>query len=206
MLGLKIDFPKQGFGNTNDGNTARRFFEDVSLSARILGVDESLMRKCHVILQVIASGFPVNVEKFKEYCLGVAKEFVQLYPWYYMPTAIHKILIHGHQIIEWAPLPIGQLSEDAQESRNKDFKNFREGFSRKCSREKSMEDVFHRLLVSSDPFITSLSNMQPKQGKNLSFEALQLLLPPDDSANHCILDITENCESPSDNDSDNDSD
>jgi len=201
MLGLKIDFPKQGFGSTNDGNTARRFFEDVSLSAQILGVDETLMRKCHVILQVIASGFPVNVEKFKKYCLEIAKEFVQLYPWYYMPTVIHKILIHGHQIIEWAPLPIGQLSEDAQESRNKDIKNFREGFSRKCSREKSMEDVFHRLLVSSDPLITSLSNMQPKQGKKLSSEALQLLLPPDDSAKQCILDI-DNCESASDNNSD----
>ena len=65
-----------------------------------------------------------------------------------------------------------------------------------------MQDVFHRLLVSSDPLITSLSNMQPKQGKNLSSEALQLLLPPDDSANQCILDITENCESASDEDSD----
>ena len=35
ILGLKIDFPKQGFVNTNDGNTARYFFEDES-SAQIL--------------------------------------------------------------------------------------------------------------------------------------------------------------------------
>ena len=100
-----------------------------------------------------------------------------------MPTVIHKILIHGHQIIEWAPLPKGQLSEDAQESRNKDIKNFREGFSRKFSREKSVQDVSHRLLVSSDPFITSLNNVQPKQGQSLSSEALQLLLPSDGSTN-----------------------
>ena len=64
-----------------------------------------------------------------------------------------------------------------------------------------MQDVFHRLLVSSDPFITSLNNMQPKQGQSLSSEALQLLLPPDGSTNQCILDIAENCGSASDKDS-----
>ena len=74
VLGLKIDFPKQGFGNTNDGNTARGFFQDESLCTQNLGVDERLMRECHVILQVIASGFPANVEKFKEYCLEIAKK------------------------------------------------------------------------------------------------------------------------------------
>ena len=74
---------------------------------KFLRVDETLRKQCHVILQVIVSGFPVNVEKFTEYCLEIAKKFVELYPWYYMPTVIHKILIHGYQIIEWAPLPIG---------------------------------------------------------------------------------------------------
>ena len=44
--------------------------------------------------------------------------------------------------------------------------------------------------------------MQPKQGKSLSSEVLQLLLPPDGSTNQCILDIAENCDSASDNDSD----
>ena len=36
-LSLRVDFPKQGFGTTNDGNTARRFFENQSKSAEITG-------------------------------------------------------------------------------------------------------------------------------------------------------------------------
>ena len=140
-MGLKVDCPKQGFGSSNDGNTARRFFAESTSSARILGVDEEILRKCYVILQVIASGFSVNVEKFREYCICVARRIVHLYPWYMMPTAVHKILIHGYMIIEWAPLPIGELSEEAQESRNKDIKAFRERFARKFSREKNLQDV-----------------------------------------------------------------
>lgn len=41
VLGLNIDMPKQGFGSTNDGNTARRFFENVALTAEILNLDKN---------------------------------------------------------------------------------------------------------------------------------------------------------------------
>jgi hypothetical protein len=80
-----------------------------------------------------------------------------------MPTSVHKLLIHGPQIIASALLPIGQLSEDAQEARNKDIKRYREDFSRKCSREKPMEDVFYRLMVTSDPYISSIRKLPQKK-------------------------------------------
>ena len=35
--GLLVDFVKQGSGSTNDGNTARRFFQDVKLTSQITG-------------------------------------------------------------------------------------------------------------------------------------------------------------------------
>lgn len=175
QLHLLVDKPKQGMGNSNDGNTARRFFRETDVSARILGVDAILMRRFHVILQVLSSGFNVNLQSFKVYCLETAKMFVSLYPWYPMPTTVHKVLIHGHQIIETSILPIGQLSEEAQEARNKDVRNFREGFSRKCSREKTMEDIFLRLLATSDPLISSLKKAIPKRGKALFPEAIALL-------------------------------
>ncbi|KAG8237915.1 hypothetical protein J437_LFUL018024 [Ladona fulva] len=38
-LGLVIDCPKQGFGSSNDGNTARKFFDNASVSASITGLD-----------------------------------------------------------------------------------------------------------------------------------------------------------------------
>ena len=181
-LSLNVDKPKAGFESSNDGNTARRFFENASVSAKILGVDECLLRKCHVILQVMSSGYAVNVSCFQQYCLETAELFVALYPWYCMPTTVHKVLIHGPSIVEWAPLPIGQMSEDAQEARNKDIKNIRENFSRKSSREKTMTDIFNRLLVMSDPLITSMGKIYPKKNKSLSPEAVRLLLSSDDSA------------------------
>ena len=48
-----------------------------------------------------------------------------------MPTTVHKILIHGPEVIEKCIFPIGQLSEEASEAKNKDIKKYREGFARK---------------------------------------------------------------------------
>ena len=36
-LNILIDVPKQNFGNSNDGNTARKFFENVEKVSEILG-------------------------------------------------------------------------------------------------------------------------------------------------------------------------
>jgi hypothetical protein len=57
-----------------------------------------------------------------------------------MPATIHKLLVHGSHIKENAPLPIGQLSEEAQEARDKDFKRVRENYTRKISRIATNED------------------------------------------------------------------
>ena len=39
-----------------------------------------------------------------------------------MPPTVHKMLIHGGEIIRRALVPIGWLSEEAQEARNKDYR------------------------------------------------------------------------------------
>jgi hypothetical protein len=73
-----------------------------------------------------------------------------------MPPSVHEILIHGPYIVASFILPIGQLSEEAQESRNKDIKKYREHFTRKSSRIETNRDLFNRLLLSSDPKISEL--------------------------------------------------
>lgn len=46
-----VDKPKSnGFGSTNDGNTARGAFENTKLFAKVTNVDERLIKKCKVIL------------------------------------------------------------------------------------------------------------------------------------------------------------
>jgi hypothetical protein len=38
-----------------------------------------------------------------------------------MPPSVHTILIHGYLAIKYTLVPTGQLSEEAQDSRNKDY-------------------------------------------------------------------------------------
>jgi len=108
-----------------------------------------------VILETICCNFTIDAEKFGIYARETANLAISLYPWYNMPSTVHKILIHGKEIIESAALPIGSLSEEAKESRNKDYKYYRL-HTRKFSRLATNEDVFHNILISSDPYITHL--------------------------------------------------
>lgn len=175
-LGLIIDKPRQGSGNSNDGNTARRFFENYACSAEITGVKEELIQRLYIILQVLPSGVMINASRFGKYAKETAQLFVNDYKWYYMPSSIHKILIHGESVIRhFSVLPFGQLSEDAQEARNKDYKKFRLHHARKCSRRATIEDVFNYLLTSSDPLISSQRKNYRKPVRDLSEKALELL-------------------------------
>lgn len=116
-------------------------------------------------MQVISSGHEINLIKYKVYTFVTARTFVELYPWFYIPTSVHKLLLHSTEIIAHALLSIGEMSEDAQESCNKYINRYCQDFTRKCSRTKTMEDLFLHLLVASDPFISSLRKL-PKKNSN----------------------------------------
>lgn len=127
----------------------------------------------------MSSGFSIDIATFENYTRETAKLFVSLYPWYYMPASVHKVLLHGSAIISAAVLPIGQMSEESQEARNKHFKEYREFHSRKISRDATNIDIMHRLLETSDPVISSIRyhlQMKPKR-RSLPQEVLDLLRP-----------------------------
>ena len=56
-MSLIVDQPKQTHGSSNDGNTARRFFQNAEVSASITGLDVVLLKRLHNILQVLSCGF-----------------------------------------------------------------------------------------------------------------------------------------------------
>lgn len=177
-LGLHVDKPRQGGGTSTDGNTARVLFQHAEEVAEITGVNYQLISRLHTILKVMSSGHKINATKFQTFCSKTAAVFVMNYPWYYMPTTLHKILIHGSSIIENSEIAIGLMSEDAQESRNKDVRKYRERLSRKFSRQLAMEDTFNRLMVSSDPFITGLRKLVHKKSVSMCQDVLNLLDEP----------------------------
>lgn len=109
-------------------------------------------------------------------CLETARLFVREYNWYYMPASVHKLLIHGEEIISNFTILIGQLSEEASEARNKEFRKYREIHSRKINGIASNEDILHHLLITSDPVISSLrSKLDAKNKQEMFPETLQLL-------------------------------
>lgn len=175
-LAIFVDFPKQGGGNTNDGNTARKFFKDPAKTARIIGIEPELVERFAVVLKTLSSGLRIDLNKFRQYCLDTAKLFVEKYHWYKMPVSVHKILLHGADVIETFPMPIGLLSEDVLEARQKDYKIFREDFSRKMSRINTNTDVLHNLLISSDPIISNLRDLPKKTSKPWPPTVLEMLL------------------------------
>ncbi|XP_067622258.1 uncharacterized protein [Eurosta solidaginis] len=163
---LLVDIPKPSSGNTNSGNTARRFFQEPKLAALLTGISEELIRRFSVILRTMACGYKVNTHAFKIYSFDTAEIFFKTYPWFYMPSSVPKILIRGADIINYVSLSIGMMSEEAQEARNKDLRNFREHHTRKNSRKNTMEALTYSLLASSDPLISSLSKQPSSYSRN----------------------------------------
>lgn len=82
-----------------------------------------------------------------------------------MPATVHKILVHGAAIIKSSIIPIGQMSEEASEAKNKEIRRARLGHTLKTSRYRTNYDLIKHLLVSSDPFITLLRKLPQKLSK-----------------------------------------
>lgn len=161
-----------------NGNIVRRFFDNADLSANITGIDIEIIRRFHIVLQIISNGFKINQEKFKVYTRETAQVFVNKYPWYPMPPTAHKILVHGPEVIDKVLLLIGHLSEETQEARNENFKEYREKFYRKFSRLRTNEDVLYLLLISSDPYILSMRPLPKKKFRKFPNEVITMLESP----------------------------
>lgn len=82
-IGILVDVVKQGFGTTNSGNTARRFFDPVNRQqiADILEIDTELIRRPCVILEVLPANKKINTELFEKCCYETAELWVKLYEW-----------------------------------------------------------------------------------------------------------------------------
>lgn len=103
------------------------------------------------------------------------------YPWYPLSATVHKVLIHGYQIMESSVLPLGFLGENASEPRNKYYKSDRRSHPRQNYRFNNMTDVLHRGIDTSDPLISSIvvnKRAAQKQSKPLPADVISLLKTP----------------------------
>ncbi|CAH1962491.1 unnamed protein product [Acanthoscelides obtectus] len=171
-LSLIVDKPKPGYGSSNDGNTSRIFFHNPQTSSDITGVDRELIEKFAISLGVLASGCAIDMEKFASLLEEARNLYIHLYKWYNMPNTVHKVLVHGCEIIDAFCLPIGELSEDALEARHKEVRKRRLSHTRKRSRTDTNKDLMRVLLLTSNPFISSKKKVSSKKYKKCN-EAVQ---------------------------------
>ena len=82
-------------------------------------------------------------------------------------------------------IPIGQLSEEAREARNKDLKRYRENYRSKTSRIDTNKDLLNRLLLSSD---SKISGLQEDNRKIRSFSVEVKRLEAKDSDSNSNAD------------------
>lgn len=81
-MSLLVDYVKQGGGNSNNGNTARRLFSNPTLSASITGLQLEVIQKFSMILQIISIGHPIEVNKFRDLCIETAILISKNCRWY----------------------------------------------------------------------------------------------------------------------------
>ena len=100
-----------------------------------------------------------------------------------MPVSLHKMLMHGSEVIEELCLPVGQTSKEGMEGKHKDIINTRLRHTCKISRQRINEDLLHGLLVSSDPMIGSYREMRNPKHQAMDPEVLALLRETGDDSN-----------------------
>lgn len=66
------------FGNSNDENSSRRFFEEYEVSAEITRVDKHLIYRLKVILDYICCDLNMNVQDLEKYCQETAELYEAL--------------------------------------------------------------------------------------------------------------------------------
>jgi hypothetical protein len=88
-----------------------------------------------------------------------------------MSATVHKLLVHGAEIIKSLPLSVELLSEDVIESVYKEYKILRH--SRKTSRINTNTNIFNWMLISSDPVVTN-TRKDPKNNQTKFHEVVSL--------------------------------
>lgn len=178
--GLKLDQCDSSSGNTGTsttGSQGRRFFS-YELREKVIGclpnkyknIMNWLMKTYSVILRAVSSTQQVNVDELKkitrEFTLFVAEELA----WIEYNLTVHNLIFHSAELIERNNgIALGELSEEALESCNKDVRNYREFLARKIGHIPNLTDVFNRLYIRSDPLLRHIiDESQSRKGKRTS--------------------------------------
>lgn len=107
-------------------------------------------------MSTINSKKEVDKERFEKYTNETLTLINKLYPWRPITPTVHKVLAHTREIMDHNILPLGELTEEAQEAKNRDVKQYRLFNTRKCCKTAQNSDLMNHLLLSSDPVLHTI--------------------------------------------------
>lgn len=164
---MRVDEPSSKGGTTTTGNVARKAFSQPKLLAEILQLDEKMVVNLSLLLSAVSSHHRINIEEFDKLVTETREIYVSKYGNIPMSATLHKLLIHGVDIIKASILPTGYFNEEAAEAKNKHYRLDRIFHARKTSRTDNITDVLRRSLAMSDPYISSRSDAERKKWKKI---------------------------------------
>jgi len=107
-----------------------------------------------VILRAVSSTQSLNITELKKLTVNFSLFIANEFSWVEYNITVHNLIFHSAELVERNNgIALGELSEEALESCNKDVRNYREFLSRKCGHIPNLTDVFNRLFIRSDPLI-----------------------------------------------------
>ena len=170
MLGYVCTAGAKG-GTSTDGKQARRFFSDelTLVLSELLSKNNNrkhkenvllLHKQLSLILRVISCTRQIDTEKFARHCQETTDTISSKFPWVRLCDTLHGSIQHSAELIEMnGGFGLGWYSEEGLEANNKDIRKYLEQLSRKTDSNSQIEDVHHRLLERSDPYIVHIISL-----------------------------------------------
>ena len=171
--GLRLDFVNSVCakgGTSTDGKQARRFFTAASEPVLKAMLSKShnmkhrdailkLHNQLSIVLRIISCTRLINIEKYKQHVQDTMKNITTNFPWAKLNHTLHGAIQHSCELIDMnGGRSLGGYSEEGLEANNKDVRYFLEHLSRKSDSNKQLEDVHHRILERSDPFVCYITS------------------------------------------------
>ena len=170
---LRLFEVHKDYGNSNVGNSCRRFFQEAEKTSEILQLPIEILEAFHCLNTIIStthkkeSSLPkfLEIKSFLMFMLTKVEPFNSKL---IIPT-VHRALCHYETYFrhfEQLKLPFGALSESALEARNKYTHRFRELLAFKGNMRKNLRDLGVRSLLSFDPLISlKIRNFYPNSNE-----------------------------------------
>ena len=68
-------------------------------------MDQDLIERLATILAVLNCGIEVNWSAYHDYSVETYRLMVERYPWYYIPSSVHSVLLHAAPLMSVFSLP-----------------------------------------------------------------------------------------------------